>query len=428
MPSNQGQQQISLKFKAPGNSEEINRRFKSTHPTGIYSGGILTVSDGSHVNISPLVCEIADGTHQVRVETTLTVNLSVASGTPYVILRWTYTGDTQDYMEILAVAVGSVLATDLVVGKCVFTTGSLSGFDYGGTTTLHRSVPSVHDLFLKVVPTVGTTLKALVLPGWIHGQQNAHFVPMQETSALVPPLANSKIYLVILAEDGTISIDSTGTEAVDPVEPNHNSRIVLAQIKLSAGDTTITSSKITDVRTFVTQHPPSPDGTTILEDASGQLKTRDPTYLVLQDGTTQAVAVSVWTKLTFSTQVKSSGISESLGVITITAGRLYQISFTVQMNNSLFAYYAPWGKVRLRVVSGDISWGFQDSEDNVSLQDYYFAAFGTDGFHDIRTLSGTYTILPASTTTIQLEALTKDSVVANKRSQVVGCSLSVISN
>jgi len=423
MPANVGGQTISLKFKAPGNSEEINERFKSTHPTGIYSGGILTVSDGSHVNISPLVCEIADGTHQVRVETTLTVNLSVASGTPYVILRWTYTGDTQDYMELLAVAVGSVLATDLVVGKCVFTTGSLSGFDYGGTTTLHRSVPSVHDLFLKVVPTVGTTLKALVLPGWIHGQQNAHFVPMQETSALVPPSANSKIYLVILAEDGTISIDSSGTEAVDPVEPNHNSRIVLAQIKLSAGDTTITSSKITDVRTFVTGHPASPDEVTIVTNSAGNLETRAPLYLVQQAQGDQVVAVSSWTKADLGTTIKVSGVTQGDDTFQLAAGRLYRLSYKVRIA-PYSSKYQLYGAARFRVTAGDVSWYLGNETDlNVSYtRVYQYSGLGVDDRVMEAPLAWSGIILPSVATTIQLEVLTRSGDFIGK---VVGLSISV---
>ncbi len=402
MPANVGGQTISLKFKAPGNSDEINRRFLNTHPVGIYSGGILTVSDGSHANISPLVCEIGDGTYQVRIATTLTVNLSVASGTPYIILRWGYTGDTQDYMELLAVASGSVLANDLVIGKCVFTAGSLSGFDYGGSTTLHRSVPSVHDLYLKVVPTVGSTLKALVLPGWIHGQQNSHFVPMQETSALVPPVSNPKIYLVILVEDGTITIDSTGIEAADPVEPNHNGRLVLAQIRLSPGDSAITASKITDVRTFVTQHPPNPDGVTIEETAAGNLKTRDPIYNMSRTIGGQLANLPSWTVVSAQGTVKYSGINPVVaGVYTLPANRLYKLSYSV-----VFTALSgtPVFEARWRVTSGDVSWWFADDEYNQSMQKHE----ATDLNAQV-TLAGTFLFLPASQSTVQLEVKTRDA-------------------
>ena len=401
MPANVGGQTISLKFKAPGNSDEINRRFLNTHPVGIYTGGVLTVSDGSHANISPLVCEIGDGTYQVRVATTLTVNLAVAAGTPYVILRWAYTGDTRDYMELLAVAAGSVLSTDLVMGKCVFTAGSLSGFDYGGSTTLHRSVPSVHDLYLKVVPTVGSTLKALVLPGWIHGQQNSYFVPMQETSALVPPVSNPKIYLVILSEDGTISIDSTGTEAVTPVEPNHNGRLVLAQIKLSPGDTAITVDKITDVRTFVTQHPPNPDGVTIVETSAGNLKVRDPIYNMARTIGGQLPNSSVWIPVTAQGTVKYSGINPvSGGVYTLPAGRLYKLSYAI-----VFTALSgtPVFEARWRVTSGDVSWWLGDDDYNQSWLKH--EAMDTNAQV---ALSGTFLFLPASQSTIQLEVKTRD--------------------
>lgn len=424
MPANVGGQTVSLKFKAPGNSDEINRRFLNTRPVGIYTGGILTVSDGSHANISSLVCEIGDGTYQVRIATSLTVNLAVASGTPYIILRWSYTGDTQDYMELLAVASASVLDTDLVVGKCVFTAGSLSGFDYGGSVTLHRSVPAVHDLYLKVVPTAGSTLKALVMPGWIQGQQNSYFVPMQETSALVPPVSNPKIYLVCLDDTGTISVDSTGAEAVSPVEPNHKGKLVLAQILLSPGDAAITEDMITNVQAFVTKYPPDPDGTTIEQSSTGVLKVVDPQYLVRQSNVTQAIGQSSWTKLTYDNLVKTSGISESSGVVTLTAGKLYVMSYTIQITPTTAS--SPFCQARLRVLSGDISWEFKNDDNNVSLQQYYVVS-GVTQSSFITTLSGTYIILPASTTTIQLEVLTKDPAATIKQSQVIDCSLSILS-
>jgi len=424
MPVNVGGQTISLKYGSPGNSAEINERFLSIRSVGIYTGGLLTVSDGSHATISPLVCEINDGTHQVRIQTTINVTLAVASASPYVVLRWSYTGDTADYMELLAVASGSVVsATDVVIGKCVFTAGSLTGFDYGDST-FSRTVPSTHDLYLKVVPSVGTTLKALVMPGWIQAQQVKHFVPMQETSALVPPVTHPKIYLVIVDEAGTISIDSTGTEAATPVAPDYISRHVLAEITLSPGDTSITSDKIQDVRMFLTRHSPDPDEITITTDVSGQLKVVDPVYLVLQDDNEQAVNQVNWTKLVFDTQIKTSGIGQTSGVITLPAGKLYVMSYSITFMGLLIGNCNLAVESRFRVLSGDISWGFDNSSNNVSWQ--RILQFGTSlpTFHD--SLSGTYIILPATNTQIQLEVKTiQSSVILSGR--VTNCSVSIFS-
>lgn len=419
MPTNVGLQVVSLQYGAPGNSVEINRRFVCTQPTGIYSGGILTVSDGSHANISPLICEISDGSYQVRIQTTLTVNLAVASGTSYVILRWSYSGQT-DYMELLAVTSGSVLATDVVVGRCIFAAGSLTGFDYGDSI-FPRTVSSTHDLCLKVVPTIGTTLKALVMPGWTQGQQEKTFVPMQETSALVAPVSNPKIYLVVLSEDGVVSIDSTGTEAATPAAPNYNGRNILAEITLSPGDTSITSTKIQDVRMFVSGHAPNPDEVTITTNVAGELKAVDPNYIVLQDDTEQAVNQLNWTKLTFDFLVKSSIITESAGVITLPASKLYKMSYCIQFTGALTGNYHLEVQSRLRVLSGDISWEFKDDSNNVSWQRIIEYGYDYPVFRN--TLAGTYLILPASSTTIQLEVKTKGTIGLLGR--VIHCSLSI---
>lgn len=415
MSVNVGGQAISLKFMAPGNSEEINRRFLNTHPVGIYSGGILTISDGAHAIISSLVCEVGDGTYQVRVQTTLSVTLAVTLSTPYVVLRWAYTGTTADYMELLAVASGSVLSTDLTVGKCVFTAGSLSGFDYGDATH-SRTVPSVHDLCLKVVPTVGSTLKTLVMPGWVHGQQQSFFVPMQETSALVPPVTYPKIYLVTLSDAGVISIDSTGVEAVVPVEPNHDGRLVLAQIKLSPGDAVITADKITDVRPFLTPYPSDPDEVTITKDSSGLLKVVDPVYLVAQTVGAQLSNKSAWTLCsTGMLVVKQSGIAIPSGVITLPAGKLYKISYSIVFQGQVGT---PMFESRLHVMSGDVSWEFKDDANNVSWQKSEAADSPS-----YTTLSGTYLILPASSTQVQLEVKTRD--IGSQYGAVIAATISI---
>lgn len=348
-----GSQQISLKYQAPGNSAEINRRFVGVRPVGIYSGGLLSVVDATHASLAPLVCEIGDGTHQVRVETTTAVSIVVGSATPYVVLRWAYTGTTSDYMEILAVSSANVQANDLVVGKCSFAAGALSGFDYGDSA-YPRTVPNVQDLWLKVIPKGAGSLKALVLPGWHQSHTGSVRVAMQETDALVPPTANSKVYLVYLnTETGMVAIDSTGSEAASPSAPDYAGRLVLAEITLSSTDTEITESKIKDVRPFLTPGRVSVDGTTIEAGSDGKLKTADPYYFVAQTGTDQASGQSSWTKCTFDTPTKQFGISESDGVITLPAGRLYSISYVVrffQLTSS------PTVQARLHVLSGDISW------------------------------------------------------------------------
>jgi hypothetical protein len=270
MPADVGSQTISLKYGAPGNSREINERFVGVRETGIYSGGYLSVVDSSNAKVSALVCEITDGTHQVRVQTTTSVTLAVSQSTPVVVLRWAYTGDTTDFMQILAVSSGSVQTNDLVVGVCSFTGGgALNGFTY---TT--RTTPNTLDLFLKVEPTEDTELKVRIRAGRIQNSSQTINVVDQKSSVFVAPASNSRIDIVyVIPSTGVIAI-AQGTAAASPVAPSYAGKIVLAEVTLTSTSTNITSSMVADKRNFVT-HVDEVDGTSIEFDSNGKISIKD---------------------------------------------------------------------------------------------------------------------------------------------------------
>jgi len=279
VPANVGNQTVTLLFFSPANTGVVNKRFQGIRPTGIYSGGYLSIVDGSHAQLSTLVCEITDGNYQVRIETALTVNIAVAFGTPYVVLRWAYVGASSDYMEILAVA--SPAANDLVIGKCTFSGGgALNGFVYSDRTT-----PNTHDLFLKVEPTAETELRVRVRAGRIHTSSGVIDVSDQKSGLFTPPASNNKIYLVYVnISTGAIEIDSSGTAAVSPTPPDYKGKLVLAEVTLASTDTNITAGKIKDVRNWI-MNPVVPDEVRITKDSSGKLTTkrcfRD--YILIRD-------------------------------------------------------------------------------------------------------------------------------------------------
>jgi hypothetical protein len=266
MPIDVGSQTLSLKYGASGNSREINERFVDVRPPGIYEGGYLSLVDASNARLSPLVCEIGDGTHQLRIETTTNVTVAVASATPYVILRWSYTADALDYMQVMAVASGSILTTDVVVGLCTFTGGgALNGFSYVGRTN-----PAVMNLFLKVVPSEDSELKVRVRGGRIQNGKQYINIPDQKSSLFTAPASNSRIDLLYLNRStGAVSI-LQGTAAASPVAPSYGGKLVLAEVTIAAGATNIVASNIQDVRDF-TNMSYDVDGTTIEVDSNGKL-------------------------------------------------------------------------------------------------------------------------------------------------------------
>ncbi len=300
-----GNQSLSLKFGASGNSANINRRFVGIRPTGVYSGGYLTIVDSSHASLSALVCEIEDGTHQLRIATTTVVNILVSAASPYVVLRWAYTGNTSDFMEILAVSTPATY--DLIVGKCTFTGGgALNGFVYS-----ERSNPEVLDLFLQVEASEEAELRVRIRGGRLQNGKENIDIPDQKSGTFIPPGSNSRIDLVYVDRTtGTVAIDSSGTAAATPVAPSYAGRLILAEVTLSAGDLSVASSAIKDVRDFVNMSY-AVDDTTIQVDANGKLavktigssqvsaivgarltRSEDTVYLAATDGVVSAYRVN----------------------------------------------------------------------------------------------------------------------------------------
>jgi len=270
MPANVGNQTVTILYRSLASSSVVNKRFQDIRQTGIYKGGYLSKVDDSHAKLSPLVCEISDGTYQVRVETASEVSsIAVGTATPYVILRWKYTGNVTDYMEVLAVATPST--NDLVVGKCTFDGGgNLTGFDYQDSD-YPRTTPNIHDLFLKVESTDETELRVRIRAGRIQTNSGVVDIPDQKSDLFTPPASNSRVDLIYVTDAGVIAIDNSGTPAAEPSPPSYEGRLVLAEITLDAGDTDITSDKIKDVRSFINPSNPAGDGSYITEDASNKL-------------------------------------------------------------------------------------------------------------------------------------------------------------
>jgi len=261
-----GQQTITIIYNAQALSRTVNMRHQSIRELGVYSGGYLSIVDGSNCSISPLICEISDGTYQVKGETGEAVTLAVAAATPYVVLRWTYTGSAaNDYMAILAVS--SPATNDVVLGKCSFTGGGvLQGFLYDERTT-----PNILDLFLKVEETTTSELRVRIRAGRVQNGKETIQIPDQLSDLFTAPSTASKVYLVYVNRlTGAIEIDSSGTEAASPVAPNYAGRLVLAEVTLAAAAVNISQSNIVDVRDF-TNMSYNVDDSTIEVSSSGKL-------------------------------------------------------------------------------------------------------------------------------------------------------------
>jgi len=246
MPADIGSQIITLKFFDPVDSYVVNRLAKETRRLGIYTGGYLTRISDISVSLAPLACEIGDGTYQVRGETQAAVTVAVSSALPYVVLRWVYTASASiDYMDFVAVALGSILSTDIVVGKCVFAGSTLTGFDYA-----LRTNPVILALFLKAEALAVPSMRVMVRAGRVSYGSGNYEIAVQESPLFVAPTSNSRIDLLQINTLGAVII-TQGVAAASPAVPNYGGLVTLAEVTLGVGQTTILSSNIKDVRGFV---------------------------------------------------------------------------------------------------------------------------------------------------------------------------------
>jgi hypothetical protein len=315
---------------------------------GIYKGGYITLVPPLNVSLSPLVCEISDGTHQVRVETTEAVSLAVAKTTKeWVVLRWTYTGvAADDYMAILAVT--SPLTNDIVVGKCSFDGGGvLQGFDYS-----ERSDPDIQHLFLRVESTGEVELRVRIRGGRIQTNSGVIDIPDQKSDLFIPPASNSKVYLVYVTAAGVIAIDSSGTASATPVAPSYKGKLVLAEVTLASTDTSITVDKIEDVRNFISS-PAVPDDVMIENDVDGKLTTkrcfRD--YILVRDIKAAGVNGGTFTSGAWRTRDLTELSSDVGGHAGLGANRITLAAGTYEFEVSAPGYLVGAHQVRLYNIS-----------------------------------------------------------------------------
>jgi hypothetical protein len=320
-------------------------------------------------------------------------------------------------MEILAVASGSILSTDLVVAKCTFTGGgALNGFDYGDTSH-PRSYPNTQEFSLKVVPATG--MRMYVQPGNFQDTTQSYAIPFQLTDALAAPASNSKIFLVYIdTATGTIAVDTTGVAAASPVPPEYNGKLVLAEVTVPSTATSITASMIKDVRPHVTFGKDVVDGTTIERSSAGVLRRTDPYYMLTRTIGGQLSNQASWATLTnYGTVIGSNGITVTPGgIFTLPAGRLYSISYNVLFWRTSGS---PEMMARFHVLSGDLSWWladdiFNNSQSELELENDADA-------HAMVTYSGL--ILPATNTTLRLEVKTRDAY--GQYGEIRGCTISM---
>lgn len=250
-----GTQDVSYKFYEEATSADFNKRHLDIIPRGIYQGGHLKRVTDSEITLSPFVVEIGDDDEQISVKSSQNATLNsgtldsggISSATPYIVLRWGFVEQSNNYVEVHALAnVAAAQSNDIIVGKCVFVGATLTSFDYTDRTLLN-----VQDILLRVEPTEDSEMKVWVRGGRIQdGSQNI-IIPEQKVGLFaVPGSPNSRIDLVYIDTDGTVRIKQ-GVQGISPSTPAYEGKLVISEVTIVNGDTNIVASRITDVRSFL---------------------------------------------------------------------------------------------------------------------------------------------------------------------------------
>ena len=247
MPANTvnfGNQSENVKYHSSADSSNVNNRLLNIMPRGIYEGGYLTRVNDGQVTLSTLWCEIGDNSYQLRIQTTTTVSITtITPSLPYVVLRWNYYAQTNNYMEVACVASPSI--NELIVGKGVYTGSTLSTiFDYSQRS---NPIEFAHNLLVQPTQVASTSIQVrggLISFGTTTAKVNDIVVDLSsDISSLIA--GQSRIDVIVSDSTGAISVltgvaATTGSQLV----PSYGLSLALAEVTLVYGQTTITSTSI----------------------------------------------------------------------------------------------------------------------------------------------------------------------------------------
>lgn len=261
--ANLGSQQRVFHYKQPLKSEEFNRLFSKTLPTGIYDGGGLERVSSNQVIVRPLSVIIEDSKDKdvaVRIRTLEPVSLTIEPDADRCILamRYTWEETEENYLEFIQVSEiidtnglinTSLWKNDLIIGKIIFSGTSVSdtnSFDY---TRAHKAFanPEVDNLLpLLVVRSAlgpGNEKKVYVDGGRILATTGLVSLVGQYSPIISDTISNQRWDYVYLDENGVVRVQE-GSEASDPKTRPFYGRKVLATIKRGPGRTDVKGGDI----------------------------------------------------------------------------------------------------------------------------------------------------------------------------------------
>ena len=140
--TNLGNQNISYKYRQSVVTEELNKYTYKVIQQGLYQGGLLSVLSDV-VSISQFIAFVQTSSGQgIRIETSSTIEtdlagtptIPVTEAKPYITAKYVWANQIEVYLDFEAKELLDINSNDIVFGEAIFTTGSVTGFDYVSRT------------------------------------------------------------------------------------------------------------------------------------------------------------------------------------------------------------------------------------------------------------------------------------------------------
>ena len=257
-----GAQRLSFDYRSDARASVFNKIFYHLLPYGIYSGGNLTRLNNISIVVEPMTVVIPSNNNDsiaVKIDTTEAQVINFASSLagscditkPYVILRFGWTDEEDNFMGIIPAAYDSILETDIILGKV--------NFDLNGTSY----IVAVHDSFdlsrrqnatlanldrlktlLKVSATEPASNKISISGGTLVTSKGKYSVAggqFPENGISVP--SAPRIDIIGFNTSGRL-VYKQGIESAEPQAPLYGNLKVLAEIHLKAHQSIINGSDI----------------------------------------------------------------------------------------------------------------------------------------------------------------------------------------
>lgn len=130
---NTGNQLITFRYQQEGTAEGFNKLLCGVLPEGVISGGLLTKSSDSTIQVDEMQLLIGDGNIIVHVETRESFVMAVDSQKPFIVASFNWSQSVNNFVSFEAKSLTDISSMNhpIILGRAVFQGGTLSTeFDY----------------------------------------------------------------------------------------------------------------------------------------------------------------------------------------------------------------------------------------------------------------------------------------------------------